>query len=110
MRLGPDWRSSSCTSWPSLGHLGIWDAKNDAAIIIDAALEKGIYDREGNPAAAALLRRYRLPKTIRKLHSMLPGHLLTSHYQPACGMRTPLTSSTAHSISPCESNGWSAKG
>jgi glyoxylase-like metal-dependent hydrolase (beta-lactamase superfamily II) len=84
LRLGPDWRVELLhLPGHTPGHLGIWDAKNDAAIIIDAALEKGIYDREGNllqPPRYFDASAYQ--KTIRKLHSMRPGHLLTSHYQP----------------------------
>jgi glyoxylase-like metal-dependent hydrolase (beta-lactamase superfamily II) len=82
LRLGPDWRVEFLhLPGHTPGHLGIWDAKNDAAIIIDAALETGIYDREGN-----LLQTPRYfdatayQNTIRKLHSMRGGHLLTAHY------------------------------
>lgn len=63
------------------GHLGIWDPKNDAAIIIDAVLESGIYDRQWNRLIppryfdAALYTG-----TIRRLLSLRPGHLLTAHY------------------------------
>jgi glyoxylase-like metal-dependent hydrolase (beta-lactamase superfamily II) len=84
LRLGPDWRVEFLhLPGHTPGHLGIWDAKNDAAIIIDAALETGIYDREGN-----LLQPPRYfdaiayQNTIRKLHSTRPGHLLTAHYKP----------------------------
>ena len=48
LRLGRDWRVEILNlPGHTPGHLGIWDAKNDAAIIIDAALETGIYDRGG---------------------------------------------------------------
>jgi glyoxylase-like metal-dependent hydrolase (beta-lactamase superfamily II) len=84
LRLGPDWRVELLhLPGHTPGHLGIWDAKNDAAIIIDAALEKGIYDREGNllqPPRYFDATSYQ--NTIRKLHSMRPGHLLTAHYEP----------------------------
>ena len=63
------------------GHLGIWDPDNDAAIIIDAALESGIYDREGNllqPPRYFDAASYRA--TIRRLRAMRPGYLLTAHY------------------------------
>ena len=64
LRLGPDWRVEILNlPGHTPGHLGIWDAKNDAAIIIDAALETGIYDRWGEPSApTALLRRRRIPE------------------------------------------------
>jgi glyoxylase-like metal-dependent hydrolase (beta-lactamase superfamily II) len=82
LRLGPDWRIELLhLPGHTPGHLGIWDAKNDAVIIVDAALEKGIYDREGNllqPPRYFDATSYQ--NTIRKLHSMRPGYLLTSHY------------------------------
>jgi glyoxylase-like metal-dependent hydrolase (beta-lactamase superfamily II) len=83
LRLGPDWRVEFLhLPGHTPGHLGIWDAKNDAVIIIDAALETGIYDREGNllqPPRYFDATAYQ--NTIRMLHSMRPGHLLTAHYQ-----------------------------
>ena len=87
MRLGPD-RRIEILHHPghTLGHLGIWDPKNDAAIIIDAALETGIYDREGN---RLLPPRYfdatQYQSTIRKLKTLRPEHLLTAHYPPMQG-------------------------
>ena len=82
LRLGPDWRVEILhLPGHTPGHLGIWDPKNDAAIIIDAALETGIYDRAGN---RLLPPRYfdatGYQSTIHKLRSMRPGHLLTAHY------------------------------
>jgi glyoxylase-like metal-dependent hydrolase (beta-lactamase superfamily II) len=82
LRLGPDWRVEILhLPGHTPGHLGIRDPKNDAAIIIDAALETGIYDREGN---RLLPPRYfdatGYQNTIRTLRSMRPGHLLTAHY------------------------------
>jgi glyoxylase-like metal-dependent hydrolase (beta-lactamase superfamily II) len=68
------------------GHLGIWDPKNGAAIIIDAALETGIYDREGNrliPPRYFDAAAYQA--TIRKLQTLRPEHLLTAHYPPMQG-------------------------
>jgi glyoxylase-like metal-dependent hydrolase (beta-lactamase superfamily II) len=48
LRLGPGWRVDIIhLPGHTPGHLGIWDPKNGAAIIIDAALESGIYDRGG---------------------------------------------------------------
>jgi glyoxylase-like metal-dependent hydrolase (beta-lactamase superfamily II) len=87
MRLGPD-RRIEILHLPghTPGHLGIWDPKNGAAIIIDAVLETGIYDREGNrliPPRYFDVTRYQ--STIRRLQSMRPEHLLTAHYPPMQG-------------------------
>jgi glyoxylase-like metal-dependent hydrolase (beta-lactamase superfamily II) len=87
IRLGPD-RRIEILHLPghTPGHLGFWDPKNGAAIIIDAALETGIYDREGN---RLLPPRYfdapRYQRTIRRLRSLRPEHLLTAHYPPMQG-------------------------
>ena len=87
IRLGPD-RRIEILHLPghTLGHLGIWDPKNDAAIIVDAALETGIYDSEGN---RLLPPRYfdatQYQSTIRKLKTLRPEHLLTAHYPPMQG-------------------------
>jgi glyoxylase-like metal-dependent hydrolase (beta-lactamase superfamily II) len=87
LRLGPD-RRVEILHLPghTPGHLGIWDPKNRAAIIIDAALETGIYDREGNrliPPRYFDAARYQ--GTIRKLQTLRPEHLLTAHYPPMQG-------------------------
>jgi glyoxylase-like metal-dependent hydrolase (beta-lactamase superfamily II) len=87
MRLGPD-RRIEILLLPghTPGHLGIWDPRNGAAIIIDAALETGIYDREGNrliPPRYFDAARYQ--STIRKLRTLRPQHLLTAHYPPMRG-------------------------
>lgn len=86
-RLGPGWRVEVLhLPGHTMGHLGIWDARNDAAIIIDAALETGIYDREGNrliPPRYFDAKLYR--KTLRTLRLMRPEHLLTAHYPPMRG-------------------------
>jgi glyoxylase-like metal-dependent hydrolase (beta-lactamase superfamily II) len=87
MRLGPN-RRVEILHLPghTLGHLGIWDPKNNAAIIVDAALETGIYDREGNrliPPRYFDATRYQ--STIRKLQTLRPEHLLTAHYPPMQG-------------------------
>ena len=87
MRLGPD-RRIEILHLPghTAGHLGIWDPRNGAAIIIDAALETGIYDREGK---RLIPPRYfdavRYQNTIRKLQALRPEHLLTAHYPPMQG-------------------------
>ena len=54
--------------------------------IIDAALESGIYDREGNrliPPRYFDAAGYR--STIRNLRTLRPEHLLTAHYPPLQG-------------------------
>jgi glyoxylase-like metal-dependent hydrolase (beta-lactamase superfamily II) len=87
LRLGPDWRVEILhLPGHTPGHLGIWDPKNGAAIIIDAALETGIYDREGNrliPPRYFDAAQYQ--GTIRKLRALRPEHLLTAHYPPMQG-------------------------
>jgi glyoxylase-like metal-dependent hydrolase (beta-lactamase superfamily II) len=84
LRLGPEWRVGILhLPGHTPGHLGIWDQKYDAAIIIDAALETGIYDRAGNrllPPRYFDAAEYR--NTIRTLRNLRPGHLLTAHYPP----------------------------
>ena len=87
LRLGPDWRVEIMhLPGHTPGHLGLWDPKNGAAIIIDAALETGIYDREGN---RLLPPRYfdaaGYQRTIRRLRVLDPEHLLTAHYPPMRG-------------------------
>ena len=87
LRLGPD-RRVEILHLPghTPGHLGIWDPKNNAAIIIDAALETGIYDREKNrliPPRYFDATQYQ--STIRKLQTLRPEHLLTAHYPPVQG-------------------------
>ena len=82
MRLGPD-RRVEIFHLPghTPGHLGIWDPKNGAAIVIDAALETGVYDRAGNrliPPRYFDAAGYQA--TIRKLIALRPEHLLTAHY------------------------------
>jgi glyoxylase-like metal-dependent hydrolase (beta-lactamase superfamily II) len=65
------------------GHLGLWDARLQVAIIVDAALSDGIYDRAGNKLIppryhdAAAYRR-----TIRRIRALEPELLLTAHYPP----------------------------
>ena len=49
LRLGPDWRVEVLAlPGHTPGHLGLWDPRSGAAIIIDAALADGVYDRAGN--------------------------------------------------------------
>jgi glyoxylase-like metal-dependent hydrolase (beta-lactamase superfamily II) len=63
------------------GHLGLWDERNQAAIIIDAVLADGIYDRAGNKLIPP--RYYDLAalrQTIEQLEALRPELLLTAHY------------------------------
>jgi glyoxylase-like metal-dependent hydrolase (beta-lactamase superfamily II) len=63
------------------GHLGLWDPRSGAAIIIDAALTDGVYDRAGNrliPPRYYSVTGYEA--TIRRLRALDPTLLLTAHY------------------------------
>ena len=65
------------------GHLGIWDPHAQIAIVIDAALADGIYDRMGNkliPPRYYDAGAYR--QTIRRIRALEPELLLTAHYPP----------------------------
>jgi glyoxylase-like metal-dependent hydrolase (beta-lactamase superfamily II) len=82
IRLGPGW-TVEVMHLPghTLGHLGIWDPRSRSAVIIDAVLETGIYDRAGNrliPPRYYTAEGYR--KTISKIRSLQPNLLLTAHY------------------------------
>lgn len=68
------------------GHLGIWDPDGRIAIVIDAALSDGIYDRVGNkliPPRYYDAGAYR--QTIRRIRALEPELLLTAHYLPMRG-------------------------
>lgn len=82
-RLGPDWRVEIMhLPGHSLGHLGVWDPRSGAAIITDAVLETGIYDRAGNrliPPRYYDAAAYQ--STIRRLIALKPTVLLTAHYE-----------------------------
>ena len=63
------------------GHLGLWDARSGAALIIDAALSDGVYDRAGHRLIGP--RYYSAADyeaTIRRLRALDPALLLTAHY------------------------------
>jgi glyoxylase-like metal-dependent hydrolase (beta-lactamase superfamily II) len=67
----------------TLGHLGVWDPATRTAIVIDAALYDGIYDRVGNKLIPP--RYYDAPayrQTIYRIAALEPDLLLTAHYQP----------------------------
>jgi glyoxylase-like metal-dependent hydrolase (beta-lactamase superfamily II) len=64
------------------GHLGLWDPQTGAAIVIDAVLGDGIYDRAGQ---RLIPPRYydaaAYEATIRRLRALDPELLLTAHYE-----------------------------
>jgi len=67
----------------SAGHLGVWDPQHRVAIIIDAALSDGVYDRGGRrliPPRYYDAASYR--QTIRRIRALEPELLLTAHYEP----------------------------
>ena len=82
LRLGPG-RVVEILHLPghTAGHLGVWDPATGAAIIIDAALESGIYSRTDD---RLIPPRYFdagwIEGTIRKLQALNPEYLLTAHY------------------------------
>jgi glyoxylase-like metal-dependent hydrolase (beta-lactamase superfamily II) len=82
IRLGPDWRIEIMhLPGHTYGHLGIWDPRGRAVIIIDAVLYDGIYARDGErliPPRYYDLAAYQ--NTIRRLIALQPDVLLTAHY------------------------------
>src|SRR3954449_4288448 len=82
LRVGPG-RELEVLELPghTLGHLGLWDAETGAAIVIDAVLADGVYDRAGN---RLIPPRYydaaAYEATIRRLRALDPELLLTAHY------------------------------
>jgi glyoxylase-like metal-dependent hydrolase (beta-lactamase superfamily II) len=82
-RVGPG-RELEVLALPghTLGHLGLWDADTGAAIVIDAVLADGVYDRAGN---RLIPPRYydaaAYEATIRRLRELDPELLLTAHYE-----------------------------
>jgi glyoxylase-like metal-dependent hydrolase (beta-lactamase superfamily II) len=82
LRLGPSW-SVEVLALPghTPGHLGLWDARNEIAIVIDAVLADGVYNRAGErliPPRYYSARDYEA--TIRRLRALDPALLLTAHY------------------------------
>jgi glyoxylase-like metal-dependent hydrolase (beta-lactamase superfamily II) len=68
------------------GHLGLWDHERRIAIVIDAVLERGVYDRAGRrllPPRYYDAAQYR--QTIRRLRELEPELLLTAHYDVLAG-------------------------
>jgi glyoxylase-like metal-dependent hydrolase (beta-lactamase superfamily II) len=65
------------------GHIGVWDGDARVAIVIDAALSDGIYDRMGTkliPPRYYDADAYR--QTIRRIRALEPELMLTAHYLP----------------------------
>jgi glyoxylase-like metal-dependent hydrolase (beta-lactamase superfamily II) len=85
VRLGPG-RRLEVLHLPghSPGHIGLWDPRHRVAIVIDAVLYDGIYDRAGNkliPPRYYDAAAYR--ETIRRVRALEPDLLLTAHFEPA---------------------------
>jgi glyoxylase-like metal-dependent hydrolase (beta-lactamase superfamily II) len=82
IRLADDWRVDVLhLPGHTLGHVGIWDERSRAAIVIDAVLERGVYADDGAlliPPRIYDLAGYR--HTIRRLRALEPELLLTAHY------------------------------
>jgi glyoxylase-like metal-dependent hydrolase (beta-lactamase superfamily II) len=82
LRLGPS-RRVEVLALPghTPGHLGLWDPQTQTAIVIDAVLRDGVYDRAGNrliPPRYYSASDYEA--TIRRLQALDPALLLTAHY------------------------------
>jgi glyoxylase-like metal-dependent hydrolase (beta-lactamase superfamily II) len=82
IRLAPGWRVEVLhLPGHTAGHIGIWDPRSRAAIVIDAVLADGIYDRKGTKLIPP--RYYdlgSLRETIGRLQALRPHTLLTAHY------------------------------
>ena len=65
------------------GHIGLWDPQHRVAIVVDAVLYDGIYDRAGTkliPPRYYDATAYR--ETIHRVRALEPDLLLTAHYDP----------------------------
>jgi glyoxylase-like metal-dependent hydrolase (beta-lactamase superfamily II) len=65
------------------GHIGLWDPQHRVAIVVDAVLYDGIYDRAGTkliPPRYYEVAAYR--ETIQRVRALEPDLLLTAHYDP----------------------------
>lgn len=82
LRLGGGWHAEVLhLAGHTLGHIGVWDERSRALILIDAVLQDGIYDRSGNrliPPRYYDARAYEA--TIRSIRAMQPDVLLTAHF------------------------------
>jgi glyoxylase-like metal-dependent hydrolase (beta-lactamase superfamily II) len=87
LRLSPGWRVELLhLPGHTPGHIGIWDPRGRTAIIVDAVLESGVYDRAGNrliPPRIYDLEQYR--GTVRRVRALEPDLLLTGHFPPLRG-------------------------
>jgi glyoxylase-like metal-dependent hydrolase (beta-lactamase superfamily II) len=82
LRLGPDWRVEVLAlPGHTPGHVGLWDPRSQAAIVVDAVLADGVCDRAGRrliPPRYYSAAGYEA--TIRRLRALDPALLLTAHY------------------------------
>src|SRR5690606_22986714 len=82
LRLGTDrYVDIIHTPGHSSGHLSIYDRKNKAAIVIDAILWKGLFDREGNIISPPPY--YSVEPYLKSIDNVLDldiDVLLTGHY------------------------------
>jgi glyoxylase-like metal-dependent hydrolase (beta-lactamase superfamily II) len=82
IRLAHDWRVEVLhLPGHTFGHIGVWDPRSRAAIVIDAVLERGIYANDGQlliPGRVYDVAAYR--DSIRRIRALEPDLLLTAHY------------------------------
>lgn len=82
LRLSDDWRVEVLhLPGHTFGHIGVWDPRSRAAVVIDAVLERGIYTNDGElliPPRIYDPDGYRA--TIRRLQELPFDLLLTAHY------------------------------
>jgi glyoxylase-like metal-dependent hydrolase (beta-lactamase superfamily II) len=89
LRLSRDWLVEIIPlPGHSPGHLGVWDARSGALVMIDAVLYDGIYDRAGN---RLIPPRYydadAYEQTIRRIRRLRPDVLLCAHFDVLEGAR-----------------------
>jgi glyoxylase-like metal-dependent hydrolase (beta-lactamase superfamily II) len=63
------------------GHIGLWDERSGSALVLDAILERGVYDRAGTlliPPRIYDTAGYRA--TIERVRALRPRRLLTAHF------------------------------
>ncbi len=82
IRLAEDWRVEVLhLPGHTFGHIGLWDPRSRAALVIDAVLERGVYANDGRlliPGRIYDVAAYR--ETIRRIRALEPELLLTAHY------------------------------
>ena len=82
IRLGPGW-SVDVLHLPghTPGHLAVWDPRSGALLVIDAVLERGVYDRAGNRLIPPrYYDAHAYEATIRRVRALGADVLLTAHY------------------------------